>query len=171
MLSTGEDGEIVTWDLSSETPTTLDTKTWQATKWIVRSGARNYNSTGLYPAYADAKVVTCANTSKDMTTVAGADVNGTIRLVVSPAVMVGAPCKKYYAHSRGGIARLAFTMEDQFLMSIGKDDRCLMQWKFLKSDVAPVTTVVADTEPRTCLHSCRHFRRIVQGRRKSYPSC
>ena len=47
----------LSWDLSSETPTTLDPKTWQATSWIVRSGARNYNSTGLYPAYADAKVV------------------------------------------------------------------------------------------------------------------
>ena len=147
MLSTGDDGEIVTWDLSSETPTMIDPRTWEATNWTVRSGARNYNSTGLYPAYASADVVTCANTSKDFTTVAGADAHGIIRLVVSPAVMVDAPCKKYYAHSRGGIARLAFTMEDEYLVSVGKDDRCLMQWKFTKSAVAPVKTVVTPVEP------------------------
>ena len=77
---------------------------------------------------------------------AGADVNGTIRLVVSPAVMVDAPCKKVlYTHP---CIYTRLPMEDQFLMSMGKDDRCLMQWKYIKSSVAPVSTVVADTEPK-----------------------
>lgn len=143
MLTTGMDGEIITWDLVTETPTTLDTKTWEATNWSHRNGPRGYNSTGLYPSFESQNVLSTCCSSRDFKLVAAGDVYGAIKLALSPAVSLDTPHKRYVAHSPGGVAKVAFTVEDQFFVSIGEDDRCLMQWKVAKSEVEPTKKVKA----------------------------
>jgi WD40 repeat protein len=146
MLSTATDGEIITWDLTSETPTTLDVKTWEATNWAVRSGPRNFNSTGLYPSHESLGVLTASDNSRDYKLVAGADVYGGIKMALAPAVALDAPHKRYVAHSAGGVSKVAFTIGDEYLISTGLDDRCLMQWKVLKSEVEPTRVIHAPRE-------------------------
>jgi WD40 repeat protein len=137
MLTTGVDGEIITWDLTSETPSTLDSNTWDCTNWSHRNGPRGYNSTGLYPSFESQHVLTTCCSSRDFKLVAAGDVYGGIKLALSPAVSLDFPHKRYVAHSPGGVAKVAFTVEDQYFVSIGTDDRCLMQWKVAKSGVEP----------------------------------
>ena len=46
------------------------------------------------------------------------------------------PFKSRLGHSPGGVSRLSFSPEDQYLLSAGRSDRCLIQWRVEKSTSA-----------------------------------
>mmetsp|Transcript_13866 Transcript_13866/g.18801 ORF Transcript_13866/g.18801 Transcript_13866/m.18801 type:complete len:412 (+) Transcript_13866:1108-2343(+) len=43
------------------------------------------------------------------------------------------PCKTYAAHSPGGLSGAAFSPQDRFLLTLGRTDRCLIQWRLTPS--------------------------------------
>ena len=54
---------------------------------------------------------------------------GYLKLYQNPAVELQASYKKYLLHSPGGIAGVQFTTEDRFVLSVGKSDKLLIQWR------------------------------------------
>ena len=39
------------------------------------------------------------------------------------------PYTGYQGHTAGGTAKTVFSLDDKYILSIGKDDRLLLQWK------------------------------------------
>ena len=39
------------------------------------------------------------------------------------------PYRDYQGHTAGGVAKSVFSLNDKYVLSIGKDDRLLLQWK------------------------------------------
>ena len=39
------------------------------------------------------------------------------------------PYKGFQGHTAGGTAKTVFSLDDKYILSIGKDDRLLLQWK------------------------------------------
>ena len=64
--------------------------------------------------------------------------SGQLQLRTYPSRALGAPCRPYHAHSAGGVSKVAFSVGDKYLLSVGRDDRVMMQWKVVRSGVAPV---------------------------------
>ncbi|CAM9178110.1 unnamed protein product, partial [Ectocarpus sp. 13 AM-2016] len=67
--------------------------------------------------------------------VAAGDNLGRIRLLRQPCTSPYADSKSYRAHS-AGITRLRWSMGQSHLISIGMEDRCVMQWRHERDDLA-----------------------------------
>jgi len=148
LLSAGADGEIVTWDLTMNAPCSFSEDHWKTTKFYSREGVRGNNSTGVYYPFQSANTVIACGESFDRKLLATGDAFGAVRLFSNPAIQLGAPSKAFHGHTPGGVSRVAFTQEDAFLLSAGRDDRCIMQWRVKKSSVKPYTIPVEEVDSR-----------------------
>ena len=142
MISCAADGEILTWDCTLNSPSSFDNNLWRELKWFIRTTTQGYNSTGVFDAYSPLSTIKTVTESNDGKLIVTGDAHGRVSMYSNPAVALGAPSKKYYGHSMGGISRVAFTVDDNFLLSTGFDDRCLFQWKVEKSPVIAATKSV-----------------------------
>mmetsp|Transcript_8901 Transcript_8901/g.12323 ORF Transcript_8901/g.12323 Transcript_8901/m.12323 type:complete len:539 (+) Transcript_8901:1348-2964(+) len=93
------------------------------------------------------------------------------------------PCKTYAAHSPGGLSGAAFSPQDRFLLTLGRTDRCLIQWRLTPSQPQDPPTCTSTSlsltedsaspdfpEPAAsfdssfCIYGvdlCRHFQRTL----------
>ena len=148
LLSCGADGEIVTWDLTLNTPTSFSEDQWKTTKFYSRESVRGHNSTGVYYPFQSANSVISCGESFDGKLLATGDAFGAVRLFSNPAIQLGAPSKAFQGHSPGGVSRVSFTQDDEFLLSAGQDDRCIMQWRVKKSSIKPFAFPVEEVDSR-----------------------
>ena len=141
LISTSILGDVMMWNtetlLEKAAPIVPDLGTLQHTTWYHREGTRGYNSTGIFGKYSSHSDVLALSSSKDEKLLATGDVYGALRLFANPCFKLGAPNKRYAAHSPGGVSRVSFSIGDQYLVSIGKTDRLVVQWRVGKSAAAP----------------------------------
>jgi WD40 repeat protein len=69
-----------------------------------------------------------SHTYDQVPVLAVADIYGRLRLFNYPCVSYGSPDKCYKAHS-GKITNIEFSASDEYLVSTGGNDRCVMIWK------------------------------------------
>ncbi len=146
LMSVGAEGEVVTWDLTLTAPITFTEDRWKGIQWYSRQSVQGRNSSGVYYPYHSANAVRSLAESFDHKLLATGDAFGAVSLYSNPAVQLGAPRKVYYGHSQGGISRVVFTQEDNYLLSIGSDDRCILQWRVKKSSIIPWAPKRAEEE-------------------------
>lgn len=147
----GEYNEFFVWDLSTaavvKTNDRFEALAVTGLNWSVRQGPFGLNSVGVFPAFSDPADTLTLNQSKDHKLLVVGDSFGALKLFRNPATEYFAPYKKYTCHSPGGISKLAFTVKDQFLLSTGRFDRVLAQWKVLKSSDLPDNKISAEEAP------------------------
>ena len=142
VATTGEFSEYFVWDMSTGAVIGKDSDRFEALaatglEWNVRQAPFGLNSVGIFPSFSDPADTLTLNQSKDHKLLAVGDSYGALKLFRNPATEYFAPYKKYTAHSPGGISKVAFTVKDQFLMSVGRFDKVLVQWKVVKSADLP----------------------------------
>lgn len=145
MLSVGIFGEVLLWDLSLgiSLPESAREELLQEIVWMNRSVVCGRESVGVFAPYSrfmDVQAIAHASKAK---LIATGDVHGALRLYQSPspyAATSSSPAKVYAGHTPGGIARVIFSANDKYLVSIGRDDRTILQWKVVKSDAPPPAT-------------------------------
>ena len=68
------------------------------------------------------------------------------------------PYKGFQGHTAGGTAKTVFSLDDKYILSIGKDDRLLLQWKVRVSLYVCVSVfclcVCLSVYPSVCLFIC-----------------
>lgn len=52
---------------------------------------------------------------------------------------------EFSAHSPGSIPSVRFSYDDQFVLSVGSQDRCLMQWRHLRDTTIDVADLAGDS--------------------------
>lgn len=137
----GEYNEFFVWDLSTAAVVKendrFEALAVTGLSWSVRQGPFGLNSVGVFPPYSDPADTLTLNQSKDHKLLVVGDSFGALKLFRNPATEYFAPYKKYTCHSPGGISKLAFTVKDQYLLSAGRFDRTLAQWRVIKSSDLP----------------------------------
>jgi microtubule-associated protein-like 6 len=73
------------------------------------------------------------------------DTYGRIRLYRYPSVDKQSPYLEFTGHSTGAIPSLRFSHDDMFVMSVGSQDRCLMQWRHLRDTTMDVADLAGDS--------------------------
>ena len=136
LSSVDTEAEILLWDLDEMGSLIPDTKrlaTYSTEQWYVRQNVLSYDSIGVFPAvggkYSEVSTI-CRSADKRL--MCSGDVNGNLHLLKYPSLRPGAPFKNYRIHSMGGISKVVFSVKDQFLLSLGKEDKTLCQWRVEK---------------------------------------
>ncbi|CAM9122646.1 unnamed protein product [Ascophyllum nodosum] len=108
-------------------------------EWATQTVLFSWASQGIWPAEADGTEVMSAEATLYnehlSKTVAAGDNLGRIRLFRHPCTSPYAAAKSYRAHA-GAITRLRWTMEQSHVISVGGEDRCVMQWRHERDDLA-----------------------------------
>jgi WD40 repeat protein len=132
----GEYSEFFVWDLSTAAVVRpsdrFEVLAATGLDWSVRQAPFGLNSVGVFPEYSDPADVLTLNQSKDHKLLAVGDSFGALKLFRNPSTEFFAPHKHYVCHSPGGVSKVAFTVKDQFLVSAGRYDRVLAQWRVVK---------------------------------------
>ncbi|GMH72372.1 hypothetical protein TrRE_jg9544, partial [Triparma retinervis] len=91
---------------------------------------------GCFPSGGkDLSVVNAVSRSSGAKLVAAGDVNGGLKLLKYPSLEAGAAFKDFAGHSSGGgVGNVVFSKSDDFLVSVGVGDRCVMVWDVLVDD-------------------------------------
>jgi len=74
-----------------------------------------------------------------------ADTFGRIRLYRYPCVNINTPYLEFKAHATGSIPAVRFSHDDRFVLSVGAQDRCLMQWRHVRDTTMDVADNAGDS--------------------------
>lgn len=134
--------EVVVWDLNGGAAISSETQKFEtlvniASDWFVRQGVCGFTSVGVVPPNGDPSDVFCLTQSHDKLLLATGDCRGYIKLFQNPSTEYSAPYKHFTGHSPGGVSKVGFTAEDIFLVSTGRHDKTMLQWKFVKATNPP----------------------------------
>ena len=143
LISQGEGSEVLVWDLMTSKQL-RDGKREKAMKTFNANFRRNTfgpDSVGVFSVISSFDEVRSLSKSVDSTLLCTGNSNGSLKLFSYPSPRPSAAYKEYCGHTQEGIAGTLFTFEDQYIMSMGRDDRTLIQWKVLKnsSRIAPAS--------------------------------
>ena len=119
-------------------------------QYYVRQGTFGADCAGAFPMYGRAEDVLSLCKSSDSSLLVTGLHSGQLQLRTYPSRALGAPCRPYHAHSAGGVSKVAFSVGDKYLLSVGRDDRVMMQWKVVRSGVAPVPLLQPLGKPPAC---------------------
>jgi len=155
LMSVGIEGEVILWTIESASPIpeVSRAEVLAQVEWFNRQNTCGKDTIGIFPPNSKFRDVSTFCKAKDKSICATGDVYGAIKLFKNPVVgAVDAPYKFYSGHSSGGVAKIIFSKQDKFLLSIGRDDKVLLQWAVKKSTVVadPVirdTTTLSSTSP------------------------
>lgn len=142
LVSEGVGEEIMLWDTTSNTAVTRTTDIFDTLAEIhfayhVRQNRFGLNSFGVFPKRSQKQHVTTLNQSKDAKLLATGDYQGTVHLFQNPALTTDSPAKHYRVHSAAGVQKVAFSIEDHYLLTAGRSDKMLIQWKVVRSSHKP----------------------------------
>lgn len=137
LMSVGIEGEVIVWSIESSSPIPEASRAEILAQvvWYNRQNTCGKDTIGIFPPNSKFSDISTFCNSKDKTICATGDVYGAIKLFKNPVTGVNAPYKFYSGHTSGGVAKTIFTKQDQFLLSIGRDDKVLLQWAVKKSTV------------------------------------
>ncbi|EGR30612.1 hypothetical protein IMG5_127930 [Ichthyophthirius multifiliis] len=130
-------GEIIFYDILEENKQgkkgkqITDLKIIKDIKWETHSCIFQFNLKGIWPNSFNGTEIKSSNCSDKYNVVAVGDTFGRIKLLKFPSQNENQPFLKYLGHS-SQINKLAFAFDDQFLVSIGGQDKCIMQWKIIQ---------------------------------------
>ena len=155
VVAMGPTSEVTVWDTT--TFLSLDDKEKHALlapapgapllQYFVRQGTFGADSAGAFPLYGRSEDVLSLCKSSDSSLLVTGLHSGQLQLRTYPSKALGAPCRPYHGHSAGGISKVAFSVGDKYLLSVGRDDRVMLQWKVVRSGVAPVPLLQALGKP------------------------
>jgi microtubule-associated protein-like 6 len=89
---------------------------------------------GTWPHLWDGTNITSTCSSAIRDVVACADDFGILKVFRYPCTVRGAACTEHWGHSSSGISRVRFTAGDGYILSAGKQDRTIFQWRVEKDD-------------------------------------
>eukprot|EP00752_Nemacystus_decipiens_P004400 g4020.t2 len=108
-------------------------------QWHTQTVLFGWASQGVWPPELDGTEVMSVdatlNSEHSSKAVAAGDNLGRIRLLRQPCTSPYADSKSYRGHA-AGITRLRWSMGQSHLISIGMEDRCIMQWRHDRDDLA-----------------------------------
>ncbi len=135
MLTTGVTGETILTDVEKNKiiPKGVRGNFLSEIKWVNRKNICGTDSVGIFSAYNNFSDITSISTSKDATIIASGDVFGNVKIMKNPSPNISSPFKEYHGHSVGGVSNVCFTVADKYLLSIGKDDKTIIQWRVAKN--------------------------------------
>lgn len=132
---------VVYWNLENEdirgeqfSPSDAKKKIAKTT-WFTRQNVLGVDSVGVQKLPFAMGDILCLSQSRDKTLLATGDCKGGLSIFHSPCGKPCAPYAELFGHSPGGIARIAFSSKDKYILSIGKYDRCVFQWQLEKHDI------------------------------------
>ena len=99
-----------------------------------RTNTFGLDSIGVFPVVTPYDGVRSLSLSGDAKVLISGHSDGSLKLFAYPSTRPSAAYKEYLGHSQEGISRVCFSMDDQFVLTLGRDDRTIMQWKFLSSN-------------------------------------
>ncbi|ETV90518.1 hypothetical protein H310_14708 [Aphanomyces invadans] len=120
-------GELVYYDTNSSVENTR-LGALKDVAWATLTSIYGWSVLGAWPAKKNAFDVVAINRNRAGTVLVTGDQYGHVRLYKYPCVPTNNLCHQYNGHS-GRISHVEFTMDDQFVMTSGEDDRCLFQWR------------------------------------------
>lgn len=134
LISEGLRHEVVVWDTSMNTQVSrasdvFDQLAEAAYAFHTRHNLFGVNSQGIFPAHARKEHVRCLHQSHLGKLIATGDHTGVLRLYANPAIAPASPCKEYRLHGAAGVQRVYFSLDDAYLLSVGRCDKMMVQWK------------------------------------------
>eukprot|EP00730_Choanoeca_flexa_P018870 TRINITY_DN9199_c0_g1_i3.p2 TRINITY_DN9199_c0_g1~~TRINITY_DN9199_c0_g1_i3.p2 ORF type:complete len:375 (+),score=71.52 TRINITY_DN9199_c0_g1_i3:1862-2986(+) len=93
-----------------------------------RNGLLEQHNNGIWPPNAEKATVNCAAMAHGGSALATGDDAGLVKLFKCPVPAEHAKHLEYSGHS-DHITRLAFTSDDAYLLSVGREDTCVLVWK------------------------------------------
>lgn len=97
-------------------------------EWTTYTIPGGYCTQGIWPEYNDGTVYNNIDRSKLGKHLVTCDNYGQIKLYNFPVLDRSSSYKVYRGHS-GEVSDVKFLFEDKYVISIGKEDRCIFQWK------------------------------------------
>jgi len=143
ILSVGLTTEVVLWDVASccSIPEDSRMEVLSSVEWFVRQCTFGIDSVGAFAEFgcSDDLVSLCQSKKfvDSYALTAVGDRYGGLSLLRCPFAKPGAPMKRYSGHTPGGVAKVVFTVGDQYLLSIGRDDKTMMQWRVVEGVASP----------------------------------
>jgi WD40 repeat protein len=139
LCSSDADNMLAVWDTATHTLLEDKKKNEVLAKggWLGRTVPAGLDTLGIYQPHIAMQFVTSLHRSSDKKLVVTSDCAGGVSLYSYPCSKPGAPYKEFFGHSAGGVALARFTCKDDYLITIGSDDKCLFQWRLNKSTPAP----------------------------------
>jgi len=156
----GEDDELILYDLEKRQalPKYDNNIIFGQNEWQARRNTIATDSIGVFPRHGSSKEVTAIARSADNSLFATGDAWGNVNLFQHPCPLPNAPSKSYRAHSdSGGVAQVVFSAEDQYVISIGKRDKVLLQWKLNRG-----STKAVDPLPDGALLGKRKMKKTLE---------
>ena len=135
MLTTGVTGETILTDVEKNKiiPKGVRGNFLSEIKWVKRKNICGSDSVGIFSGYNNFSDITAISISKDSTLIAFGDVFGNVKIMKNPSPSISSPFKEYHGHSVGGVSNVCFTVADKYLLSIGNDDKTIIQWRVTKN--------------------------------------
>jgi WD40 repeat protein/Ca2+-binding EF-hand superfamily protein len=134
LISEGLGEEVIVWDTSMNTMISRASDVFDQLAEVgyayhERQNLFGLNSLGIFPHHARKEHIRSLHQSHLGKLIATGDHTGNLRLYSNPAIVAASPCKRYRLHSAAGIQRVHFSLDDHFLLSIGRWDKMMVQWK------------------------------------------
>jgi WD40 repeat protein len=134
-------GQVLYWNLESEL-TRGERLTDQqikkmipSVKWFVRQNVLGFDSVGVQKVPFAMGSLLCLAQSRDKSLFATGDTKGELSIFSCPCEKPAAPFSSMLGHSPGGVSKVSFSAKDRFILTSGKYDRSIFQWKLEKSSV------------------------------------
>jgi WD40 repeat protein len=139
LASMSSQSEVIVWDLMLwlPVPEKDQIECLKTSTWAIRQGTFGRDSVGAFPMYGTAEEVLTVTKSHDNSLLISGDCSGLMYMRTYPSICPGAPAKVYQGHTAGGVAKVVFSIDDKFVLSVGRDDRTMMQWEVVRSARKP----------------------------------
>ena len=118
--------ELLFWD--SATGAVVQAETMRNTEWHTCTCTLAWEVQGIWPMFADGVNVNSVEKSHDGSLLVSADDKGRVKLFKSPAASRNVQVSSQAVHS-SHVTVARFSPNDEFVMSAGGNDMCIMQWK------------------------------------------
>lgn len=114
------------------------------TDWFVRNSTHMPDCLGLFSVMASYEDALTFQRSRDGSFMCVGTADGSLKMFRYPSFRPAAVYKKYQGHSRDGVSQVCCTFQDGFVVSLGRQDRTMMQWKVVKpTDAASVSLALS----------------------------
>ncbi|XRB07249.1 echinoderm microtubule-associated protein-like [Pycnococcus provasolii] len=132
LQSSSGDLELMFWDIPSCDHVAF-ANAMRDVVWHTQTCTVGYTVQGIWPKYADATDIVAADRSKDHCVLAAIDDFGGLRLFRYPCD-VGRGEYTFYTGHGNHASSVAFAFNDEFLITTGASDSCVMQWRHYEAD-------------------------------------
>ncbi|CAK4765487.1 unnamed protein product [Aphanomyces euteiches] len=120
-------GELIYYDTNSSVENTR-LGALKDVQWATFTSIYGWAVQGVWPIKKNFYDVVALNRNRASTILVAGDQYGHVRLYKYPCLPATNLCHQYSGHC-GRISHVEFSMDDQFVVTSGEEDRCLFQWR------------------------------------------